>query len=610
MKTTTTYGALILALVMGTGLATAADTARFWAEPGDHVGLFNHWTATIETLDPYGYEGKAAEDWGLFEEHAFSGLFAWNRVWDSGRHLTMRGAGNNRGENGAAGFFDLDGGAPGDFNYGASYRNFNHYYDGTSELTYPMDTEPEDLVFRPDLRWTRGRMDARYRLNGQLTLFADIDEMRRSGEKGSLARSARGLAAPGVKEFETKSVRVTMGGDWRAGGLHGDLALTLGKDEGTRLLRGQHAASDDRIATAVRGGVAWNGEGLTLLGRFAAAKLDVTPAEAVSAEEHIDLEQSSQSGAVAAMWAPSATIGLTVSARVQSISTDGATPDGNEAESLDRQRDRTGLRADLKWKAPARTRVVLGFRYDKSDLLETLVEAGGTLDPAQSTDQERTTTTLSFKASRRFSPKMTAKFAVRSSAVEIVQAETGDLRYWQGDRKRDRLQGSLGVIYAPRAGVRLDLGGQAIRQTFERNDLAGVETTFDADRGNATLSWLASDRVTLLGNVTYGHEVYDLPDGVEPPADGAAVMYDTTTLRYAPGVLVQLGSQWRLEGHWEAVRNTDSVANDYDRWFAQLTYEMNERMTLTGLFRKYEFDENRWDDYILDLYAVSVSARF
>ena len=610
MRNAKTYGLLILAVVLGATAATAGDTARPWAEPGDQVGLFNHWTATVETLDAYGYEGKSAEDWGLFDEHAFAGVFAWNRVWDSGRLLTMRGAGNNRGENGGAGAFDLDGGAPGVFTYGASYKSFNHYYDGTSELRYPMETAPEYLAFRPDLRWARGSMDTRYRLNGQLTLFASIDEIRRSGEKGSLARTARGLAAPGVKEFETKSVRGTVGADWRAGGLHGDLGLTLGKDDGSRLLRGQHAYSDDRVSTVVNGGVAWNGDGLALLGRFSAAKLDVTPAEGVSAEEHVDLEQTSKAGTAAAMWRPSPSLGLTVSARVQKVETDGATPDAGEVESLDRERTRTGLRADLRWTAPARTRVIVGFRHDKSDLLETLVEAGGTLDPAQVTDQERTTTTLSFKASRRFSAKFSAKADIRSSKLEIVQAETGDLRYWQGDRKRDRMKAALAVNYAPRAGLRLDLGGQTIRQTFERTDITGVENTFDADRGYATMSWLATDNVTLLGNVSFGHEVYDLPDGVTPATGTAEVTYDTTTMRFAPGMLMSFGDKWRLEGHWEAVRNTDSVSNDYDRWFAQASYVMNERMTITGLYRKYEFDENRWDDYILDLYAVSVSARF
>jgi len=609
MKNTTKYGLLILTLLMGTGLATAGDTARYWAETGDHVGLFNHWTASIEVLDDYGYENKAAEDWGLFDQHAFSGVFAWNKAWDTGRWLTLRGAGDNRGENGT-GSFSLDGGSVGVFTYSADYRSFNHYYDGSSETMYPMTVAPDDLGFRPDLRWSRAGMDTRYRLNDKLTLNFDLDEIRRSGEKGSLARSARGAAVPGVKEFETESLRATVSADWRAGGVHGDLGVTYGKDDGTRDLRDTHAYSDDRISTVVKGGVAWNGEGLTLLGRFAAGQVDLTPAEAASSggQQNVDVEQSSKVGTVAALWRPSPTLGLTVSTNVQKVETDGTT-DGGEVANLDRERTRKGFRANLKWVAPARTRVAIGFRYDVNELLETLIDTDG-LTTAATTDQERTTTTLTLKAKRRFSKDLSAKAEVRTSQLDIVQTETGDLRHWQGDRERKQTKASLGLNYAPMPGVRMDMGGQMIRQTFERTDITGVENTFDADRGYATVSWLATDRITVLGNVSYGNEVYDLPEGVEPAADTAAVVYDTTTMRFTPGVMVNLGAGWRMEGHWEAVRNTDSVENDYDRWYAQASWDMNERMTLTGLFRKYEYDENRWDDYILDLYAVSVSARF
>ena len=61
---------------------------------------------------------------------------------------------------------------------------------------------------------------------------------------------------------------------------------------------------------------------------------------------------------------------------------------------------------------------------------------------------------------------------------------------------------------------------------------------------------------------------------------------------------------------WEMVRNRDSVENDYDRWTARGSYPLTEKATVTAMFRKYEFDENRWDDYILDLYALMVSTRF
>jgi hypothetical protein len=39
-------------------------------------------------------------------------------------------------------------------------------------------------------------------------------------------------------------------------------------------------------------------------------------------------------------------------------------------------------------------------------------------------------------------------------------------------------------------------------------------------------------------------------------------------------------------------------------------YDVGEKARVTASYRRQEFDENRWDDYILDIYSLSVSGTF
>ena len=567
----------------------------------------NHWTVGTTLLDDYGYQGRAAEDWSMAEETSFFGLFAWDGRDDLGKGLALNGAGTNA-SGGFSGLFALSGGTPGQVSYGATYRTFDRFYDGSSEMAYPMP-EPAYLEVLPELRWARGNAAVRYRMSETLTFRVNVDEMRRSGDKGSLARSGGGLAVPGVKEFDTKSMRATVAADWRVGSLRGDLGLTIGKDEGDRALRDDHAYVDDVEHTTVSGGAAWDATGdLSLLGRFAMTTTTSKPVENVSADTAADMERKARSGALAALWRPARGLSAKVSAAVRKVETDGTTEDAQLA-AFDRERESTDLRADVTWRGPDRTSLRVLARHRTTTLLENLFTAAGG-DPDHVTDQERTSTTLRVKARRALSPKASLVADFETGTTDIVQQETGDMRYWQGDRERSGWTGSAAASLRPARGVRLDVGGRAIRRTFTRTDIEGLETTFDADRFYASGSWLATERVTVIGSVSWGHEVHGVPEGAEAADGQAATTYDATTLLSAPGLSWDLGGGWRCECHWEAVRKTDSVENDYDRGHLRTSYDLNDRMTVAGCFRKYEFDENRWDDYILDLYTLSITSRF
>ncbi len=95
--------------------------------------------------------------------------------------------------------------------------------------------------------------------------------------------------------------------------------------------------------------------------------------------------------------------------------------------------------------------------------------------------------------------------------------------------------------------------------------------------------------------------------------------YEGETLRLAPGVIMQLTNRMELEAHYETVRFEDpgDAANygnrlnsDLDRVLVRAGYRLGESTKVSATYRRHGFDENRWDDYIMDLYSLSVSGKF
>ena len=112
--------------------------------------------------------------------------------------------------------------------------------------------------------------------------------------------------------------------------------------------------------------------------------------------------------------------------------------------------------------------------------------------------------------------------------------------------------------------------------------------------------------MTVLGAVSMGKEDYAI-DGFE--SEGGQ-QYEGTTWRFSPGMSYRPLADLELEGHYEGVRQRDSIDSDFDRWFFRANYRWNEMTTVAASYRRYEFDENRWDDAITDLYALSFTKRF
>ena len=612
IKTTTSFALVILMLVSG---SLAGETAfRPWAETGDEVGLFNHVTVGFESLDEFGYNGRSAEDWSRVGDTAFTGLFAWTTVNENSHFMTLRGFGENRSDGDMTGAFDFSTGTPGVYGLDVQYRRANRFYDGTIEQRHPMPVPPTELDALPSLRWCRGQADGHYALGKSLTLRFFADDIRRKGSKASLARGTSGLNPPAIKTFDTKSMRLGSSLEWKGSGLRADVGFIMGRDEGDRDRSGTHSTVDDQEMSAVRGGVAWDAtKSLTILSRGGLSTVNSKPVETAGGEKSVDLEQSASTGVVAALWRPSSKLNARVSARVHNVEVDGTVgPVATDQTTVDRERSRTTLNAAATWRATGKTRVDLGLRHDVSDLDETLTTVG--TDPVlageEVTSQKRTTTRMTIKGRHRLTKSSTLKGELRVDRVDIVQNEPAGERYWQGDRTFDSYRASLGLALRPSSTIRFEFGGQSLHRTFERTDVDDVENTFNADRMTATASWLAGNRLSLYGAFSWGHEIYELTTGAEAPDGAADIVYDTTTLRMAPGAVLSLPKGIRLEGSWELVRNLDSVENDYDRMTVRGSYPLTEKATVTALFRKYEFDENRWDDYILDLYAVMVSTRF
>ena len=194
-----------------------------------------------------------------------------------------------------------------------------------------------------------------------------------------------------------------------------------------------------------------------------------------------------------------------------------------------------------------------------------------------------------------------------------------DWLYRMGDRDVDRLGWQLALGLRPARGLKVDLGYRSADQTFERTGTEGGETTGDTRRGFITANWTASTRVSLLLSASLGKDKYELTDGPVSTGTMSPLLYDATTVRFAPGAIIQVSDKIGLEAIYEGIRFEDKgdapdeanrLKSDFDRILLRAGYELGEKTRLTVSYRRQEFDENRWDDYILDIYSLSMSGKF
>jgi hypothetical protein len=612
----TTWIAAALLLTATLALAEApAPAARLWAAPGDLIDGGNHWTIGLDVLDDYGYAGKAAEDWGLTDQYRFSGLFGWRQLWDDGRWLSVQGIGDNGGEPGGAGFVGLQGGDPGKWRYAANYRSTHLWYDGTNELkhsaTFAAGPPPAALDPVPVLNWNRGVVTAGYHAWDGFDLRFGARQTRRSGSKSSLAVSGLASGTPGVRTFETETRRFWVGGDLAVGKLSTDWEAAYQHFDGDR----GGVREDQDLWTARLSADYAATDAVRLFGHAGTAYLDAQPRIGTQSVTADAVSGIGQVGAIARLGRHAS---LKLSARMDERNTDGQTDEGdNVLQAVDRDRKRQEYRAVLTHTGFSRTRLQFGYQAGTSEQDETValdgVPGSGLEGFAQTTDQKTTHQEYTFRGRRTFSGRLalTASADWQSKEVEQTDVFTDEaLSYWMGDRKTERLRWKVQLRTRPLDDLRVDLGHQTIERTFERQDIDGAKTEWTAQRGFVNAFWTATDRLTLLAAFSMGQEEYVITDGPTVDADWSPVGYDATTIRYTPGVVLDLGAGVTAESHYEAVRNTDSVENDLDRWYANLGWRFKPELTLTASYRRYEFDENLWDDYILDLYSLSMSGRF
>ncbi len=640
MTSTKTKAVLVAALLL-TGAAAMADelpvqAGRFWAPPGDLIGLQNHWTRSIDVMDAYGYDAKAAEDWRRVDDSRFSGLFSWRKVEDDGRWISLRGAGDNGAEPGGAGSLFIRLGDTGIYSCEVSYRSFHHYYDGTSEMRasgFAAAPAPPALDPAPVFNWNRGEISVRYHVQDGFDLRAGAKRTRRSGDKSSLARGmfVAGDNPPAVRGFETWTSEFWLGGAYAHGGFAGDLRLSHRGSDGTRTLDTRHRYEDKQELWSARLATSLDvNEKLRLTGNAAATRLESTPVETWQATEFAPTsDAATRTGQIGLITRLGNRSTLRLSAGLRNQDLDGQTNlNGTILQAADRERRSQDYRAVLTSSA-GRARLRLHYAYKISDLDDIVAmddqPGGGLAGDYQTTAQERTDQRAGLRGRYRLNRKVSLKARVVWRTSEVTQLDTWDTAsgdrwfFWMGDRERRQLRWQVSLQTRPRRDLRVDLGYQAVDQIFTRLDLESAETSWKAQRGYAVANWSLHERFTLLGTASLGHEEFALTDGPDPAAGMTPLLHDGSTLRFAPGAVLKLTDKLTVVGHYEGIRyedkagaatDGDDLKSNLDRLMIRASWGFAETLTLTASFLRNEFDENRWDDYILDLYTLSLGGRF
>jgi hypothetical protein len=634
----------VLVLVLGWPLAAAATAAddlpaqaqRIWAPTGDEIGLHNHATAELLINDDHGDEAQAAADWSLLGKSFGSGLFNYQRRSEQSHLLALRGFGGNLESSGLAGDFGLWSSAPGIYGARITYSAHDLYYDRDSEMrspAFPFPPPPPALAFTPHLGWQRGVFDLRYQLADGLQVRGGVTDLRRDGRKSSLLRGAVGDAPPQVQTVDSRIYEIWVGGSYSNGPLASELRLSYEGSDDVRTYTGRHEYDHDRKLYQARLAAAYDLNPTTrvlLHGGLSRLELLGNEAWATSRNAAIDGDTDTQVGQLAllARLAPRTTVRAT--ARFSAQQSDIRVDEGpGILYAADRSRDRQDYRLVVDNADLPDTRVRLQYRLTKTSQEEITAQDGRpgnwNAGDTQTLDQDVTRHDVGLQSRTRLSRQARLKLGLQWTSVDVDQDRTWDTQSgdpWYGvlgDHKRARLAWDVALQMRPRRNLPVDFGYQGRDQTFERTGAGKVETTWHANRLFASVNWLAERRLTVYGMVSYGKESYELV-GVQQPAAGmGAFNHDGTTLRFMPGAVLQLSRCLQLEGMYEGIRfentgdesaNLNPVKADHDRTLLRLRWQATETLAAAFTYRRNEFDENRWDDYIQDLYAVSLSGRF
>ena len=319
-----------------------------------------------------------------------------------------------------------------------------------------------------------------------------------------------------------------------------------------------------------------------------------------------DLESNTKSGTIGVAYQKEA-LTSTVSAGVTIVESSGYSLTQASVTDLDRTNTTTKLNGTVRYTGIAKTRLSAKASFVKKDIDETielLDELGGNVIESNVIDQEKTISKIAFKASRKFG-KVHAKASVKYRTEQADRIDDGDMFHYQPERKRD----ALNVRFCGGSklfGISTKAGGEIVRQSI---DLGETETSFDANRAFMTMTKMHGSWLALNAHVSYGQEQYDIGDVVELSDSMNAISYDTTTLRFSQGGTVI--TDWAtFNGQVEFIQNRDSVENDYTRWYCSATRQWANNLNIIASYKRYEFDENRWDDFIVDQYSLSLRMMF
>ncbi len=625
MNTKQTMTALVLtgiALLVG-ATAMAADLpaqeGRMWAPTGDLIGLENHYTVGGTTWDPHGNKSKYAEDWQQEDDLLFSGLFGFHKVLDSERSITFRGYGES-GRGTLASRITLLMSKPDKCRVSLDFRNFNNFYDPTSEMRAGTfgGTMPPSLTTVPSLGWRMGKFTISHKLGAGFGVDLGFNRMCKDGTKGSLLRADTGTAVPNLKSFDTTTNEILLGVGFASAKLdakaHGAYRMT----EGDRIV-GDHAYTDDQTLFRVGLDATYRlSSKVSLLGMANSSKLETTNSETLGANVYVPTgEAKTTNGRLALITRLGSSTTARLTAGLGTWDTDYQTDLAGVMDKMTtRERKSTDVGLLLTNTSFKKTRLRLDYRFRSTNLQEVVTESSF---GHQGIDQDRESHRANLRMGIRLGRKTTFKARVGYRSLRVDQVNAGDeLFYTMGDRRQRRVSGRLALQTRPCRKMRLDFGFQGHDQSFQREDISGVKTTNNATQGFVGLNIFASDRLTFVGTGSYGLEKYEI-ENVSAGVGMSPNIYEGTTLRLAPGLIMQVTNRMELEAHYEAVRFEDpgdapnegnQLNSDLDRMLLRAGYRVGESMRISATYRRHEFDENRWDDYIMDLYSLSVSGRF
>lgn len=610
----------LLALWMMAATALAGDlpapAVRIWAPTGDLIGTDNNATLTFGAMDPYGADAKRAEDWMLADDTFGSGLFNWRKATERGCLFTVRAHGTSASPSGLAGAFLATGNRPGRSQWQIRVRNGNHSYDPTSEMRAPgfaAPPAPQTLSTVPVMEWRMADISAGYRFGEAFKLTAGYDRQCREGDKSSLLRAgAGGDEVPAVKTLDTQSNEFWGKLAYGSGPFSAGLKVAYRAADGDRAMDTRRVYTDDR--TMMRTNLDLRYDVGQVTSCFAHAGASELKDKGTQNAMTIDNKATTSGGQLGVVSRLGSATWFRVAATVRKQDTDAAL----DVSSVDRERSSTDLQAVVSHTGFKRTRLTLDYRYRTSDLKETGTDAA----TVHVLDQDQTRNQLGLKVRHKFSRTLDLR-----ARVGLANRKTENVREWQGaawytgmpESKRATVDGELSLRTRPGKTVRLDLGFRAWDRTIEREDMPGTETTWNGTHGFANLNWMATPKVTFYGTVAYGGDKYELSGSPVPDAGMGPVMHDGTTVRFVPGVTFQALERLTLEAMYEGIRYEDTgdesdliavLQSDSDRMLVRAAWAWTEDLDLTATYRRHEFKEHRWDNYITDLYAVSVGGRF